>query len=215
MAETATRYLYLVRHGEAQAVAAPGGGGNGGGLTEAGRRQAVLLGRRLRGSAVSVAHHGPLPRAAQTARLIAEQLHDVTLHETDVAGDFVPYVPERDELPHDSADFLLRFLEGFSAEERTRGPVLAARAVERFTGPVAGARERHELVVTHNFLIGWLVRHATDAPQWRWLGFNHGNAALTVIRYAPGRPSSVLVYNDMRHLPDDLRWTGFPPELRM
>jgi hypothetical protein len=53
-------------------------------------------------------------------------------------------------------------------------------------------------VVTHNFLIGWLVRQAMDAPRWRWLSLNHCNAALTVIRYAPGRPSSVLVYNDMQ-----------------
>lgn len=53
------------------------------------------------------------------------------------------------------------------------------------------------------------------APKWRWLGLNHGNAALTVIRYTPGRPASVLVSNDMRHLPAELRWTGFPPELHI
>lgn len=50
------------------------------------------------------------------------------------------------------------------------------------------------------------------APMWRWLSLNHANAALTVIRYAPGRAASVLVSNDMRHLPAELRWTGFPPE---
>jgi probable phosphoglycerate mutase len=71
------------------------------------------------------------------------------------------------------------------------------------------------LVITHNFLIGWLVRAAQDAPEWRWLGLNHCNAALTAIRYTPGRPASVLFYNDMGHLPLELRWTGFPPELRI
>ena len=45
---------------------------------------------------------------------------------------------------------------------------------------------------------------------------NQGNAALTVIRYAPGRPASVLVHNDTRHLiQEELRWTGFPPQLRV
>jgi probable phosphoglycerate mutase len=53
-----------------------------------------------------------------------------------------------------------------------------------------------------------------DAPAWRWTGLNPGNAALTVIRYAPDRPAGVLVLNDMSHLPEDLRWTGFPPPLR-
>jgi len=40
MIRTATRYLYLVRHAEALPDES--------GLTERGRRQAVLLGRRLR-----------------------------------------------------------------------------------------------------------------------------------------------------------------------
>ncbi|MFJ5925544.1 histidine phosphatase family protein [Kitasatospora sp. NPDC092948] len=207
MTGTATRYLYLVRHGEALPDES--------GLTEKGRRQAVLLGQRLRDVPFSAVHHGPLPRAAQTASLIGEQLNGIPLQVSEVAGDYVPDVPERDELPADSADFLLRFVDRFTAEERERGPVLARQALERFTGPVDGEEARHELVVTHNFLIGWLVRHAMDAPKWRWLGLNHGNAALTVVRYAPGRPSSVLFHNDMRHLPAELRWTGFPPELHI
>ena len=55
---------------------------------------------------------------------------------------------------------------------------------------------------------------AYDAPNWRWLGVSHGNAALTVIRYAPARPAAVFVFNDMGHLPAELRWTGFPSETR-
>ncbi|MFJ3218860.1 histidine phosphatase family protein [Kitasatospora sp. NPDC086801] len=211
MAESATRYLYLTRHGEA----AP----DGSGLTADGRRQAVLLGRRLADRPIAAVHHGPLPRAAQSARLIAEQLGGgrsaapgPTVCEE--AGDYLPHVPERHELLADSADYLLDFLAEPTAEERTHGQELARRAVQRFTGPVAGGEDRHELVVTHAFLIGWLVRHALDAPAWRWLGLNSCNAALTVIRYTPGRPSAVLLHNDMRHLPDELCWTGFPPEAR-
>lgn len=58
--------------------------------------------------------------------------------------------------------------------------MLAREALKRFTGPATGGETRHESVVTHNFLIGWLVRAAQDAPEWRWLGLNHCNAALTV-----------------------------------
>ncbi|MDX2644155.1 histidine phosphatase family protein [Streptomyces sp. PA03-1a] len=207
MTVVATRYLYLVRHGEAVPDES--------GLSDDGRRQAALLGRRLADHPISVVHHGPLPRAAQTAALIGEHLDGAVLRVSETAGDYVPYFPGRDELPPDSADHLLRFLDGAKAQERALGPSLALRALEQFTGPVEGDQERHELVVTHNFLVGWLVRHAMDAPPWRWLGVNQGNAALTVIRYAPGRPVSVLVQNDTRHLPAELRWTGFPPELRM
>ncbi|REK90822.1 histidine phosphatase family protein [Streptomyces inhibens] len=207
MTGTATRYLYLVRHGEASPDES--------GLTEDGRRQATLLGQRLRGIPFAAVHHGPLPRAGQTARLIGDQLKNVPLHVSEVAGDYVPYMPGRDELPAQSADFYLRFLAGATAEEREHGPGLARQALDLFTGPVDGEEDRHELVVTHNFLVAWLVRDAMHAPKWRWLGLNHCNAALTVIRYAPSRPASVLISNDMRHLPTELRWTGFPPELHI
>ncbi|GHH25116.1 histidine phosphatase family protein [Streptomyces lanatus] len=207
MTGTATRYLYLVRHGEAASEES--------GLTDGGRQQAMLLGRRLRDIPLAVVHHGPLPRAEQTARLIGDQLKNVPLCVSEVAGDYVPYVPVRDELPAESADFFLRFLAGATEEEREHGPALARQALDMFTGPVDGEEDRHELVVTHNFLVAWLVRDAMHAPQWRWLGLNHGNAALTVIRYVPGRPASVLISNDMRHLPPELRWTGFPPEVHI
>ncbi|MFD8010515.1 hypothetical protein ACFV5C_09585, partial [Streptomyces sp. NPDC059762] len=44
-------------------------------------------------------------------------------------------------------------------------------------------------------------RAALDAPEWRWMGLNHANAALTVIRYAPGRPPAPLRENDTAPLP--------------
>ncbi|MGW7249652.1 histidine phosphatase family protein [Streptomyces decoyicus] len=207
MTETATRYLYLARHGEASPDETE--------LTDRGRRQAVLLGERLRRTPLSVCHHGPLPRAEQTARLVCDKLDDVPLCPSAQAGDYVPYLPQRHELPAESADDMLHRLAQFPAEERERGPELAREALARFAGPVAGDAPRHELLVTHNFLIGWLVRAALDAPEWRWMGLHHANAALTVIRYVPGRPASLLFYNDMGHLPAELRWTGFPPELHV
>ncbi|MFI0717699.1 histidine phosphatase family protein [Streptomyces sp. NPDC021224] len=202
-----TRYLYLVRHAEAVPDETR--------LSERGRRQAHLLGERLAGYPVSAVRHGPLTRARETAEAVGAHLDGVRLHACEVAGDYVPYVPRRDELPTECADFLLSFLAGVTDEERAYGERLAKEAIGRFTGPTEGEADVHEVVVTHNFLVGWLVRHALDAPAWRWLGLNHGNASLTVLRYAPGRPTSLLVQNDMTHLPPDLRWTGFSPGVRV
>ncbi len=207
MAGTATRYLYLARHGEATPDESA--------LTGDGVRQSVLLGGRLRHSPLATVHHGPLPRAEQTARLICDQLDGVRPQPSEPAGDYAPHLPRREELPPDSADALLTRLSQGPAEERERGPELAQAALVRFTGPVAGDEPRHELVVTRTFLIGWLVRAALDAPQWRWMGLNHANAALTVIRYAPDRPASLLLFNDTGHLPAELRRAGFPPDLRV
>ncbi|MEU1466597.1 histidine phosphatase family protein [Streptomyces sp. NPDC005727] len=207
MPGTAARYLYLTRHGEASLDESE--------LTDAGRRQAALLGERLRGVPLAAIHHGPLARAEQTARLVGERLDGVRVQLSEAAGDYIPYLPAREELPPETADAMLGFLDQFPAQEREDGPRLAAAAFEEFTGPVIGDEPRHELVVTHNFLVGWLVRAALDAPKWRWMGINHANAALTVIRYAPGRPPAILLFNDTGHLPAELRWTGFPQELHI
>lgn len=207
MAATAARYLYLARHGEALPDES--------GLTENGRRQAVLLGRSLRESPLAAVLHSPLARAAETARLIHGELDGVPMEQSDLAGDYIPYVPRKEELPPEYADSLLDRLAQFPAEMSEQGRKLAPAALERFARPVDGDEPRHELVVTHNFLIGWLVRAALDGPKWRWQGLNHANAALTVIRYAPDRPASVVFFNDMGHLPAELRWTGFPPEFRV
>ena len=58
-----TRFLYLVRHGDASPHDGP--------LSPAGQEQARLTGRRLKDVPFSAVYHGPLPRAAQTAKLIA------------------------------------------------------------------------------------------------------------------------------------------------
>ncbi|MEV0215340.1 histidine phosphatase family protein [Micromonospora sp. NPDC050695] len=93
---------------------------------------------------------------------------------------------------------------------------MTAAAVRRFTGPVAaeadGGEPVRELLVTHTFLIGWLVRQALDAPERRWLGVNSHNAGLTVIRYGPAGPPTLVAFNDVAHLPSELRGTGLPAD---
>ncbi|MFD5027527.1 histidine phosphatase family protein [Streptomyces sp. NPDC058373] len=202
----ATRYLYVARHAEATPDES--------GLTEVGRRQAVLLGERLGGVALAAVHHGPLARAAETARIVCDQVGGVRPQVAEEAGDYLPYLPERDELPDESADATLARLAGFPAAEREPGPGRVRAAQALFTGPADGDEPRHEFLVTHAFLAAWLVRDALDAPAWRWIGLNHANAGLTVIRYTPGRPAALMLFNDLGHLPEELRWTGFPPELR-
>jgi broad specificity phosphatase PhoE len=56
-----TRFLYLVRHGDASPMA----------RCPAGQEQARLTGRRLKDVSFSAVYHGPLPRTAQTAMIRA------------------------------------------------------------------------------------------------------------------------------------------------
>jgi len=111
---------------------------------------------------------------------------------------FLYLVRHGEALPHDRAD----------------GPKLAAAAIERFARPGDEPGDTHELIVTHNFFIGWFVSQALAAPPWRWLGLNQMNGALTIIAYQPGLPAGLISFNDAGHLPPELRWTGFPAAVR-
>lgn len=195
----ATRYLYLARHGAADAF---------GELTDAGHRQADLLGERLAGLPVDAVWHSPLPRAAASARLIGRHLPDVPVAEAAELVDHVPFVPPAAELPQAWAGFF----DGYDDAERAPGERLAAALVERFAKPAE--TETHEVLVTHAFQVAWLLRHALDAPPARWLGLDSGNTALTAIEYRDRLPPTVVLFNDMGHLPQELRWTGFPPSAR-
>ena len=194
-----TRFLYLVRHGRADPHDGP--------LSHAGQEQARLTGRRLKDVPFSGICHGPLPRAAQTASLIAACLPGVPVSVSDLAGDYLPSAPDPAGLPPAYASFVA----GFSAAERSEGPARAEAALERFARPGDGPEDSYELLVTHNFLIGWLVSQAMAAPSWRWLGLNQMNCAVTVLAYQPGLPAGLIIFNVASHLPPGLRWTGFPP----
>jgi len=197
-----THFLYLVRHGEADPHDGP--------LSEAGQEQARLTGQRLSDVPFSAISHGPLPRAAQTAELIAACLPGVPVSACDLAGDYLPSDPDPAALPPRFASFAA----GFSAAERAEGPALAIAALDRFARAGDEPDDTYELVVTHNLLIGWLVSQALSAPPWRWLGLNQMNCAVTVIAYLAGWPASLVIFNDAGHLPPALRWTGFPAVVR-
>ncbi len=193
-----SRFLYLVRHGEAD---------DDGALTAAGRQQASAAGERLRHVRFSAIRHSPLERAEETAELIADHLPGVPVGPSGLLGDYLPPVSGLPDLPAAYA----ALIDSYSPDERAEGAELAAAAIDRYARP--GGRNGSELLVTHNFLIGWFVRHAVGAPDWRWLGLNQCHGAITVLLYRPSGPAALVSYNDTAHLPPLLRWTGFPAEL--
>jgi broad specificity phosphatase PhoE len=155
------------------------------GLSPAGEQQAALLGDRLSAVPFTAISHSPLPRAVRTAAIVSAHLPGVPVQVADELDDRFP----------------------------TDEPAASAAMIARFTGP--SAAERHELVVTHAFQVAWFVRDALETPESRWRDVIPANTGLTVIRYFPSGRTRVIVFNDLSHLPEPLRWTGSPPELRL
>ncbi|MDQ1659548.1 MAG: hypothetical protein QOD41_4631 [Cryptosporangiaceae bacterium] len=172
--------LHLVRHGEQE----PGGEG----LTPRGREQARLAGQRLTGAALSAIHYSPIRRATETAEVVSAQLAGVPVHACE-------HVTDRTPIPAEYPAEYGPFLAGVPAAERDDGAVRLRAAVERLSS-LGG----EHLLVTHNFVIAWFVRHALDAPDWRWIGLNQCNGGLTTIRYEDGNRPRLVTFNDTGHL---------------
>ncbi|MFT4123861.1 MAG: histidine phosphatase family protein [Microbacteriaceae bacterium] len=196
-----SRYLYLVRHGEQQDAEY---GLPDGPLSPRGVRQVSALAGRLGGVPFDGAWHSPLQRAAETARIMTERMPALEPQPTALLFDCYPTGPTPD-MPN----AFIPFFGSVTAAEIEAGEAQMADAVAEFLAPSPG--ERHELLITHNFVIGWFVREVMAAPAWRWLGLNVANAALTIIRVRTAKPPVLVTFNDLGHLPPELR-TGLAVE---
>jgi probable phosphoglycerate mutase len=137
-----------------------------------------------------------LTRAAQTAEIVARHLSPVPRHDCDLVADRtpVPSAEHRNTYP----DRWLPWLDEVPSAERDEDAAALQAAVAHLG--VVGDNDRHELLITHNFVIGWFIRHVLDAPHWRWIGLNLDNCAITIVQWETGRPPTLISFNDTGHL---------------
>ena len=192
-------YLYLVRHGEQQDAEY---GLPDGPLSERGKRQATAIAERLGGVPFTHAWHSPLQRATETARIMTDRMPALESQPSALLMDCIPSGPTID-MPHAFEPFF----GSVTQEQIEAGEAQMSDAIAEFLAP---AREdRHDLLITHNFVIAWFVREVFGAPSWRWLGLNQANCGLTIIRVRSAKPPVLMTHNDLGHLPAELR-TGLP-----
>ncbi len=192
--EAVTTTLFLVRHAEASHE------GDSPGLTPEGEHQAGRLGRRLAGTRFAAIEHSPLRREIQTAELVAASMPGVPVGPSEYLRDLtaVPEPGQESDYPADRLDWLASVPE----EECDPGARRLRAAVEHYLADTAAdtGEDRNLLLITHAFVVGWFVRHALDAPTWRWIGLNSANTGLSTIRVATGRPPVLVGFNDVGHL---------------
>ncbi|MDQ1598203.1 MAG: hypothetical protein QOI70_1627 [Microbacteriaceae bacterium] len=194
-----SHFIYLVRHGEQQDAEH---GMPDGPLSGRGKRQAKLVADRLSGVPFTGAWHSPLQRAEETARIMTASMPSLDVKPSALLFDCVPSGPTPD-MPHAFAPFFGSVTE----DEIEAGKAQMADATAEWLTP---AREdRHDLLITHNFVIAWFVREVFNAPDWRWMGLNQANCGLTIIRVRSAKPPVLIAHNDLGHLPAELR-TGLP-----
>lgn len=196
------QYIYLVRHGEQQDAEH---GLDDGPLSPRGKRQALLIADRLSGVPFTGAWHSPLQRASETADIMSDRLPALHSEPSALLFDCIPSARAAE-----TPSAYDPFFGSVTDDEIAAGRAQMEDAVGEFLQP--RRRERHDLLVTHNFVIAWFVREVLAAPDWRWVGINQANCGLTVLQQKPGRPWTLITHNDLGHLPVELR-TGLPEPL--
>ena len=197
-----SRYLYLVRHGEQDDAEF---GLPEGPLSDRGRTQASLVADRLSRVTFDAAYTSPMQRAIETAEVMTERLGLDAASPSALLMDCIP----SGQSPDMPASFE-SFYGGVSEETIQAGEAQMADAVAEWFA--RSIDDRHELLVTHNFVIAWFVREALGAAAWRWIGLNQAHAGLTIIRVRTAKPPVLISHNDVGHLPPDIL-TGLPETL--
>jgi serine/threonine-protein phosphatase PGAM5 len=194
-----SHYLYLVRHGEHRDAEH---GLRDGRLSERGKRQSMLIADRLGGLPFDGVYHSPLDAPSETAEFLARRLPAIAPQPSTLLFDCIPSGPTPD-MPA----AYKKFYGGITEEEIVAGQAQMGDAVAEWFTP--SMHDRHDLLITHNAVIGWFVREVFRAPDWRWMGTNVAHTALTIIRIRSAKPPELVTLNDLAHLPVELR-TGLP-----
>jgi probable phosphoglycerate mutase len=194
-----SHFLYLVRHGEQRDAQH---GLPDGPLSARGERQARAIAGRLSGVPFTGAWHSPLQGATETARIMTGSMPSLAPEPSALLFDCIPSGPTPD-MPQ----AFKPFFGSVTDAEIEAGQAQMTDAGAEWLTP--SRIERHDLLITHNFVIAWFVREVFDAPAWRWLGTNQANCGLTIIRVRSAKSPELITHNDLSHLPVELR-TGLP-----
>ena len=196
----ATRSIYLVRHGQYQRLAPDESESDSaveqairvdGGLTTLGIEQAKMTAQRLRSYPISAIYCSSLPRAVQTAEIIAQEFPGIALRRTPILRECTPCVPP----------FISRFFREVTSEETARAREQAEEAYGRYFKRARG-KDKHEIVVCHGNLMRYFVSRALEVEPETWVRMGIFNCGISQVRISP-RWTEVVCHNDSGHLPED------------
>lgn len=177
------RILYLIRHGQYDTSEGPSSGR----LTGLGRRQAKRLAKHFAGHTINSIVSSDLPRAIETADILAAELGFDQVKRYRVLREVLPV-----RVPNMSVPLEKR------AEGKRRLEAIAARFFK------TSIQTRREIVVCHGNLIRSLVCRFTGAPLSRFPEMLVHHAGVTCFIAAP-KGIQLVSYNVIEHLPASMR----------
>lgn len=194
-----THTLFFIRHGQYEHLEYAGPDTRltldqinalDGGLTPIGQEQAALTAARFRGRPIAAILCSTLPRAMETAHIIAGAFEDVEPACSQRLWECIPSVP---------AEFAEHFSE-VSADDIAQGRARAAKVYEHYFHP-ADSEDVQEIVVAHGNLIRYLVCRALHVTVDAWLYMYTHHCGVTEFIVRSDGSVRLVSYNDVGHLP--------------
>jgi serine/threonine-protein phosphatase PGAM5 len=183
-----TKILILVRHGQYHRAE----GTKLERLTTLGRKQAKLVGRRLRENKIHRIVSSTMPRAEETARIIKKELgHRTSIVLTDDVRECVPGFPKA-----------LRKKFGFTdIKKMTKDKAVLDKAFKKHFKPTA--KDSVEILVCHGNVIRYLVAKAMDAHPEAWVKMDIQQCGISVVELKSKgtHKMQVISHNDIGHIP--------------
>lgn len=189
----ATRYLYIIRHGQYNPYEDTGDD-LGGTLTQIGVWQARMTAHAVKHLPVTSIYYSTMRRAEQTAEPILAAFPEVPHRATNLLWECIPALP----------DAMLQQMDDLSPETIAEDHQRASQAFDLHFDSTLST-DKHEILITHGNLMRYFVTRVLGLPETAWLNLDCHNCGLTRIKVMPEGYCRLVSYNDLGHLPVDMR----------
>jgi len=188
------RTLYLIRHGQYDHDD-DRSSDIGKALVPLGIAQSKLVANRLKSLSVKMSSliSSTMTRARQTAMIINQDFPELELQQTRLIRECTPPTWRED------------IMEGEDPEELKSCTDNLDAAFSKYFIPSPDEDDRNDIIVCHGNVIRYFVTKVLKVETMSWLQMTTGNCGLTVIRIKPDGTMKLVSFNDMGHIPPNLR----------
>ena len=134
-----------------------------------------------------------MTRARQTAMIINQDFPELELHQTRLIRECTPPTWREDIMDGEDPEELKNCTDNLDA------------AFSKYFIPSPGEEDRNDIIVCHGNVIRYFVTKVLKVETMSWLQMTTGNCGLTVVRIKPDGSMKLVSFNDMGHIPPNLR----------
>ena len=188
------RTLYLIRHGQYDHDD-DRSSDVGKALVPLGIAQSKLVANRLKSLPVKMSSliSSTMTRARQTAMIIKQDFPELDLQQTRLIRECTPPTWRKDVMDGEDPEELKMCTDNLDA------------TFSKYFIPSTDKEDRNDIIVCHGNVIRYFVTKVLKVETMSWLQMTIGNCGLTVVSIKPNGSMKLISFNDMGHIPSNLR----------